>query len=315
MKQCDSCQRTYEDDMNFCFYDGSFLSIIPDSEQTELLTKILKKPIPTSISSENTHLTPLKVTTEITERIEPCPWCNNVSKQLLKFVHSYDFDDPIPELWGVFYTNNSCLYVCEKCDKPILYNVITSKGILASDESTTSNKDSTSASPGYDFYVEYPPKILISIREYGVPYSVISCYDEAVKLKNSPNVFAVQMRRILEMICDACEIESGRLQYRLNILISKYQVPITLARALFRIKDLGNVAAHSSNKSVLPQHVYYIERFILRILDHLCLAPRDLEKLQKDSLPTEFEYVNEIVEDEEETRKFLRMRKIRKNRK
>jgi hypothetical protein len=115
-----------------------------------------------------------------------------------------------------------------------------------------------------------------------VPEKVVNAYAEASRIKEiSPNGFAVLIRRTLEILCNEFGIPDGTLVNRIRGLSDTGRLPPILLQAADLLRLVGNIGAHSSEKSVHPLHVSAIDEFFLAVIEYLYIAPQKIAGFQK----------------------------------
>ena len=176
-----------------------------------------------------------------------CPHCGNDAPQRLVAVHNPERDDAGD--FGYF-----ALVACETCGRPLLYRSLFEKiAITAALAVRFSLKE----------YKLVWPKA--GNLHNSVPQSVRTCYEEAAGIKNrSPNGFANQIRRALEMLCRDRGATKRTLAENLKELSDKGEIPSVLAEMTDVLRMLGNIGSHAAEESVEPEYVWRYRRFLPR---------------------------------------------------
>jgi Domain of unknown function (DUF4145) len=200
-----------------------------------------------------------------------CPHCGNRAPQNLLLKHSYTADTYSVEDGRKNEADAPCEYFiaeCATCNELLVYH---SFAALVPDE------DFTEA----DLVYPTSPELHAS-----VPEIVRVCYSEAAKVKNAaPNAYAVMIRRSLEALCDDRKVAKGILQRRLAELVSRGEIPQTLAEMTTALRLLGNVGAHDTAQSVTLPMTWVIDEFFRAVVEYVYVAPSKLaafkERLDK----------------------------------
>lgn len=173
-----------------------------------------------------------------------CPHCGNDSPQRSVGAHSSGTDDPKGP-------TNYAFVVCETCDRVLLYQAgYITRTIAQSITPIFSVKD-------YKLVWPNAEKLHSS-----VPNSVCACYVEAAGIKNrSPNGFANQIRRTLEMLCKDRGATTRILAENLKELSARGEIPSVLAEMTDVLRMLGNIGSHAAEESVEPEFVDAIDDF------------------------------------------------------
>jgi hypothetical protein len=112
-----------------------------------------------------------------------------------------------------------------------------------------------------------------------VPDNVLQHYFEAERVRHqSPNAFAVQIRRSLEALCDDRGAVAGHLNKRLNDLVGKGILPAVLGDAAAILRQLGNRGAHHG-RDLDRFDVYRIEEFYRAIIDFVYTIPHRIHEV------------------------------------
>lgn len=125
--------------------------------------------------------------------------------------------------------------------------------------------------------LEYPSPVS---WHFSVPEAIKGIYEEATRVKlSSPNAFAAQIRRALEALCADRGSRKGNLQQKLADLVSRGELPATLAEAADLLRLLGNIGAHASEQSVKLNQVEAIDKFFRAVIEYVYIAPGTLKAL------------------------------------
>jgi Domain of unknown function (DUF4145) len=200
-------------------------------------------------------------------KIAFCPHCGNqadqklIHKQTCEWIGRSLIDDEDLELPRTYFVAS-----CNTCNHILLYTMI---GDDIADEDFING------------YLEYPN---LGHLSFAVPESIKKVYEEATKIKlSNPDAFAAQIRRALEAMCIDRGAKKGDLQQKLEDLVSRGELPATLAEAANLLRRTGNTGAHASDKSIKPNQVDALDNFFRAIIEYVYIAPSTLEAL-RDSL-------------------------------
>ena len=96
----------------------------------------------------------------------------------------------------------------------------------------------------------FPPE-LIDFDSSGLPEKLLSTLREAISCHaaGAYRASAMMVRRLLEEVCEECNVVGRDLHARLNALKSKVILPEELFDAMMELKALGNDAAHIDAKN------------------------------------------------------------------
>jgi hypothetical protein len=111
-----------------------------------------------------------------------------------------------------------------------------------------------------------------------VPWQVLECYLEAVKVKNiSSSSFAVLMRKALEAICNDLSVPGKSLDERLEELTLRGVLPKAISKIASELRRLGNVGAHAYDIQITPKQVQAIDDFFQLVVEYVYVIPNKLE--------------------------------------
>lgn len=133
--------------------------------------------------------------------------------------------------------------------------------------------------PGFDDEKILYPKN--SINYIGVPSSVKSAFEAALKVKNiDTNICMLSLRRVLEAISKQQGAIGKDLNDMVNDLMAKGKLPAQLEDAYWLIRKLGNEAAHADNVSFYSYEVEQIIEFLEIIMKYLYILPAQMKMLK-----------------------------------
>jgi Domain of unknown function (DUF4145) len=208
-------------------------------------------------------------------RISICPHCGNVAPQRLVYEHQTHVKEidaagkVTPEELTGYY-----LALCETCDGPLLYHF---EGFTPDDEPPcvpqTEVYDEDEPHPFYVAKRVWP----LHGAPAGMPGDLKTTYLEALRIKAvSPQLFAVQIRRALEVMCNDRGAVKGHLEKRLKDLSVKGEIPPKLAEVSDVLRVLGNAGAHDFENKLSPHDANVINRFFRSIVEYVYVAPHSL---------------------------------------
>jgi hypothetical protein len=200
-------------------------------------------------------------------KIAFCPHCGNESSQVL--VHSQVcewvgrslVDDAELNLGRTYFVAS-----CETCNHILLYS-------FYGDDHADRYPEIFAES-----YLEYPASGNLPLS---VPDSIRQVYEEATKIKlSSPNAFAVQIRRALEVLCKDRGAKGKNLNEQIKDLVSREELPATLGEAADLLRHLGNTGAHADEKSIRLSQVKALDKFFRAIVEYVYVAPSTVSALR-----------------------------------
>jgi hypothetical protein len=206
-----------------------------------------------------------EMTSNITN-IAYCPHCGNQAPQRLIHKQRYFekmWDGKTGEPWEDAPWS-SFVVACTTCENVLIYD---------------NPGDQTEENRFSKCELVYPkPPFLSPV----VPPKITTSYAEAFRVRHvSPNAFAVLIRRTLEILCDERGTSKGTLSNRLKFLSDKGELPPILSQTTDLLRLIGNIGAHSSERSVHPLHVRAIDDFFLAIIEYLYVAPQKIADFQQ----------------------------------
>lgn len=105
---------------------------------------------------------------------------------------------------------------------------------------------------------------------FATPDSVNRTYQSAVRIKQqAPDAFATQIRKTLEAICKEQGIKEGRLAARLDELVQRVDLPLSLAQMSDVLRHLGNVGAHEDPRNITRSQAEVIDSFCRAIIEYI----------------------------------------------
>jgi hypothetical protein len=201
-------------------------------------------------------------------KIAFCPHCGNESSQVLihsqvcRWVGRSLVDDVELNLGRTYFVAS-----CETCNHILLYS-------FYGDDHDTDRYPEIFA----ESYLDFPASGNLS---FSVPESIRRVYEEATKIKfSSPNAFAVQIRRALEVLCKDRGAKGKNLNEQIKDLVSREELPATLGEAADLLRHLGNIGAHVNEKSVRLSQVKALDKFFRAIVEYVYVAPSMVDALR-----------------------------------
>lgn len=216
-----------------------------------------------------------------------CPHCKHPSVQSYSTHHPYD--ESTGGLWdGDLDTAKEpaayFVFICQTCDEVLLYH-------YQADEDNFDDLFTTSKRNGVEYMAWNEseikrnlkliwPQLWEDIHQY-VPKTVRRIYLKALKNLGSPQVFAIEIRKALEAICEDCEIENQdiggkpkNLSDRIGELSRKASLPPPIVNIAHKIRITGNDAAHST---VNPKIVPLIQNCFRVLINHVYVLPMQIQ--------------------------------------
>jgi len=203
-------------------------------------------------------------------RLARCPHCGNQSTHTLILTRKFpcevrtlaqDDDGKTQEI-DVPGVGEHYVASCGTCQRLLMYEDV-------------SWSESKASFQGSDLEWPNEPDL-----HWCVPAEVRQHYYEALRVRlQSPNSYAVQIRRSLEALCDDRGAAVGPLKNRLEDLVSKGLLPPVLGSAATVLRQLGNRGAHHGD-SIDRFDVYRIEEFYVSIIDFVYTIPHRIQELE-----------------------------------
>lgn len=218
-----------------------------------------------------------------------CPHCKHPSVQSYSTHHAYD--ESTGGLWdGDPETAKEpaayFVFICQTCDELLLYH-------YQADEFNFEDLFSTSKRNGVEYMtwdeaeigknlkLMWPQQLLEHIHHY-VPETVRKSYLKALKNLGSPQIFAIEIRKAMEAICEERGIASKDNDGKYKGLGDKIKELARIAMLPKRIEDIahkivktGNDAAHSTMDSkVVP----LIQNFFRVLINHIYVLPMQVQE-------------------------------------
>lgn len=209
-----------------------------------------------------------------------CRHCGNISKmEIIGSVdndHTEDFDPPEGPTWvyGTIY------YVlkCPACEKINIVSYDWHDGMETDEEIC------------YDFL--YPQNTTYPI---GLPEKILTAFKAAEKVKSiDVNVYAILMRRLLELVCIDRNASNGTLAVMLKDLANKKEIPDKLVKVASGLKDFGNIGAHAGSGDLTEAEIPIVNALCTAVLEYVYSAPY-LATIAEDklkSIKTKKKYLN-----------------------
>lgn len=114
-----------------------------------------------------------------------------------------------------------------------------------------------------------------------IPGRVLQAYWEANRIKGeSPSLYAVGIRRMVEAVCKDQGGPKGSLEDMLDRLAEEGRLPSQLAEMGHQLRARGNLGAHVDDVEVTKDDVPVIEEFADAILEYVYRAPAKIAAAQ-----------------------------------
>jgi hypothetical protein len=115
-----------------------------------------------------------------------------------------------------------------------------------------------------------------------IPARIRLIYSEGFRIRIvSPNLYAVQIRKALEVVAEDRASKGGTLEHKLRDLATRGELPPVLAAASDVLRVLGNIGAHDD--ALRPEQVIMIDEFFRAVVGYLYVAPSRLTEYQARS--------------------------------
>lgn len=119
----------------------------------------------------------------------------------------------------------------------------------------------------------------------GLPPHIEEAFVIGEKVKNiDPNLYGVQLGRLVEMLCTDRNAEGHRLDEKLRNLVERQEIPARLFEIATKLRHLRNIGAHVSPDTQLSAaEIPVLESLCTALLEYVYTAPH-LLKQAEDSL-------------------------------
>lgn len=115
-----------------------------------------------------------------------------------------------------------------------------------------------------------------------VPAQVGKLYEEIAPLRHiSPNAFAVQVRRALELICRDRKAKGKSLFQQLQNLVAQGTFPGYFAEITDLMRRTGNLGAHAGDEDLDVWDVELLDDFFRSVVEYVYVAPSKIERLKQ----------------------------------
>jgi hypothetical protein len=115
-----------------------------------------------------------------------------------------------------------------------------------------------------------------------VPKSIVDCYQEVWPLRHiSPNAFAGQIRRALEMICDDQKAEGDTLFTRLKHLSRRGTFPGHFGDVVDLMRQIGNIGAHNGQSEIDFWDAELMDDFFRALIEYVYILPSRILRLRQ----------------------------------
>ena len=219
------------------------------------------------------------MSTEEKYKLLTCYHCGNTGLLKIENIHTRTFGGPILSETGEVVDYDPCekyswiTLSCPVCSKVTLY-----------EESFDELYNET-------FNKNLYPEIDIMLK--GVPASVKSAFESALKVKNIDSAIClVSIRRVLEAICKEKNASGNNLYEMVKDMIAKQVLPEMFDDACWIIRELGNSAAHGEVKTFYKSQVEQTIKFVETIINYLYVLPEKMKNM-KDAI--------QLVKDSDKT--------------
>ena len=214
-------------------------------------------------------------------KIDFCPFCGNRSPKKLLSCHTYQemgYVGSGRHDLGTEYPYEATDFVakCVVCEHILLYNTYPTQPVTNESDRTPDDNDRKMFLSAELVYPE-------TEIDKSIPISIRTIYEEALNIEqHSPSMFAVQIRKALEAICNDQGVARGKLYKRIKTLVDDGVLPASLEQASGLVRRVGNIGAHEVRGGVHPLEVNSIKSLFKAIVEYLYVYPSKLESFSKD---------------------------------
>ena len=216
-----------------------------------------------------------------------CPHCNTESVQ--EFIAEHICDPHKVELKDILPTAYY-FYSCNNCNEALLYSADIIVLMMKIDEETGNGPELEEATrdPRIKEYMELLwPEQFEDIHKY-VPAPVRESYLKALKHIGSPQLFATELRKALEVVCDECGIgrtdKEGKhidLSVRISLLADSAKLPFVVKDVAHKIRLTANDAVHTGKEEIKAANIPILRNFFKTLINHVFVLPLQKEDWEK----------------------------------
>lgn len=233
-----------------------------------------------------------------TKKIFNCPHCSNKvpmelinsfngkkekyyaknTIELIKASISGNFDENVPEYAHLFFDEKFIVYKCPTCEKISIYRI--SVDLLSVNKVENLNIDEITE-------LIYPNFKLLNPNI--VPQKICEMYKETNPLKNiSPNSYGIQIRKILEYLCDENgAAENANIYNKLESLSNRGVFPKNIIEMGHVIRKVSRYGGHPKDEDITASDADLLDDIFHLIIDYVYITPYKIKQLEK-----KFEKVN-----------------------
>jgi hypothetical protein len=131
---------------------------------------------------------------------------------------------------------------------------------------------------------EWPLDVLYPQAEKvppGLPVKIEAAYQEAARVKNVPNAYAVLLGRLLEMVCEDRQAVGNTLARKLDNLAARGEIPGPLAEIAHNLRSLRNIGAHAGPVDLTAGEIPLLDDLCRAVLEYVYSAPHLVERVKK----------------------------------
>ena len=115
----------------------------------------------------------------------------------------------------------------------------------------------------------------------GLPAKIEAAYQEAARVKNVPNAYAVLLGRLLEMVCEDRQAVGNTLARKLDNLADRGEIPGPLAEIAHNLRGLRNIGAHAGSVDLTAAEIPLLDDLCRAVLEYVYSAPHLVERVKK----------------------------------
>jgi hypothetical protein len=115
-----------------------------------------------------------------------------------------------------------------------------------------------------------------------VPKEIVDRYGVALRVKDHPDSFAVEIRKAVESMCiqKGVDPSKGRLHQAIETLRKDRLISEEVAEIALALKEFGNEGAHERGE-INSKQVPLIEELFLTIIDQVYVSPYESETMER----------------------------------
>ncbi len=115
----------------------------------------------------------------------------------------------------------------------------------------------------------------------GLPKAIAAAYQDALRVRNTGNAYAVLLGRLLELVCIDQNASGQNLAEGLSNLGQRDILPTQLIEAANSIRFLRNIGAHASSGDIEDADVPILDSLTTAVLEYVYKGPQLISQAKK----------------------------------